>query len=325
MKNRFLVIFLFVALTLQARERVEVLPFGDMESWTVRYIKESALIGGKTKTMYMLAEPDTIHGTTYNRGSSPWSSSNAFARAFGVNKVSVGVTPERRGNGWCAKLETHLEIVTAVGIDLKALATGSLYTGVLAEPVTMAHSKDPNSAIDMGVPFTKRPTALVLDYKAKINPNGQIVYANAGTRVKNVAGRDKGQIVLVLQHRWEENGHVYAYRVGTATEYIEQSTSGWVDGHRVEVCYGEPRSDCKQPWHELTDSRFKTRNSQGKMVNIEEVGFRGEMQPTHMIIQISSGSMPPFTGCPGNIVWCDNIRLAYDHSSDTSAGLRASR
>lgn len=131
--------------------------------------------------------------------------------------------------------------------------------------------KDPNSAIDMGVPFTKRPTALVLDYKAKINPNGQIVYANAGTRVKNVAGRDKGQIVLVLQHRWEENGHVYAYRVGTATEYIEQSTSGWVDGHRVEVCYGEPKSDCKQPRHEL------------------------------------------FTGCPGNVVWCDNIRLAYDY------------
>ncbi len=62
MKNRFLVIFLFIALTSQARERVEVLPFGDMESWTVRYIKESALIGGKTKTMYMLAEPDTIHG-----------------------------------------------------------------------------------------------------------------------------------------------------------------------------------------------------------------------------------------------------------------------
>lgn len=131
--------------------------------------------------------------------------------------------------------------------------------------------KDPNSAIDMGVPFTKRPTALVLDYKAKINPNGQIVYANAGTRVKNVAGRDKGQIVLVLQHRWEDNGHVYAYRVGTATEYIEQSTSGWVDGHRVEVCYGEPKSDCKQPRHEL------------------------------------------FTGCPGNVVWCDNIRLAYDY------------
>jgi hypothetical protein len=316
--NRFLVgilvaftiiTLLFITCSVTAQERVEVL--SDFESWTERSIKESALIGGKTKTLYKLG------GT--------WDCSNAHAKAFGIDKVSVSVTPEKRGEGTCCRMESTLETVSAIGIDFKALATGSIFTGKMIDVVGMKKSNDPNSAIDMGVPFTKRPTALVLDYKAKINPNGQIVYANAGTRVKNVAGRDKGQIVLVLQHRWEENGHVYAYRVGTATEYIEQSTSGWVDGHRVEVCYGEPKSDCKQPWHELTDSRFKTRNSQGKMVNIEEVGFRGEMQPTHMIIQISSGSMPPFTGCPGNIVWCDNIRLAYDHSSDTSAGLRASR
>ncbi|MBR1877927.1 MAG: PCMD domain-containing protein [Paludibacteraceae bacterium] len=303
---------LFLALGALAQEHVELLPYGDMESWTVRHIKESALIGGKTKTMYMLAEPDTIQGTKYTRGNSPWSSSNAYARAFGVNKVSVSMTPERRGNGWCARLETRLEIVTAVGIDLKALATGSLYTGVLTEPVTMAHSKDPGSAIDMGIPFTGRPKALVLDYKAKINPEGQIVFANAGTKVKKVAGQDKGQIVFVLQHRWEENGHVYAYRVGTATEYIRQSTAGWVNAHRVEVCYGEPKTDCQQPWHELSNDRFKTHNSEGKMVNIEEIGWRGDLKPTHMIIQISSGCQAPFTGCPGNVVWVDNIGLVYD-------------
>ena len=88
--------------------------------------------------------------------------------------------------------------------------------------------KDPNSAIDMGVPFTKRPTALVLDYKAKINPNGQIVYANAGTRVKNVAGRDKGQIVLVLQHRWEENGHVRLQATQARTFYRMPGKRGMV-------------------------------------------------------------------------------------------------
>ena len=306
-----LITFLFIALSMHAQERIEPIPFGDFEHWKSSDIKESFLIGGKTKTLYKIG------------GS--WSSSNAHARALGIDKVSVSVTPEKRGDGFCCRMESTLETVSAIGIDFKALATGSIFTGKMIDVVGMEQSSDPNSAIDMGVPFTKRPTALVLDYKAKINPNGQVVYANAGTRVKNVAGRDKGQIVLVLQHRWEENGHVYAYRVGTATEYIEQSTSGWVDGHRVEVCYGELKSDCKQPWHELTDNRFKTRNSQGKMVNIEEVGFRGEMQPTHMIIQISSGSMPPFTGSPGNVVWCDNIRLAYDYSSDTSAGLRASR
>ena len=54
-------------------------------------------------------------------------------------------------------------------------------------------------------------------------------------------------------------------------------------------------------------------NSEGKMVCIEEVGFREDVQPTHLIIQISAGSMPPFTGCPGNTIWVDNIKLVYNN------------
>ena len=41
-------------------ERIEPLPFGDMEQWTVRYITESKLLGGQTKTLYCLAPTDTI-------------------------------------------------------------------------------------------------------------------------------------------------------------------------------------------------------------------------------------------------------------------------
>jgi hypothetical protein len=48
------------------------------------------------------------------------------------------------------------------------------------------------------------------------------------------------------------------------------------------------------------------------MVCIEEVDYRGDVTPTHIIVQISAGSMAPFTGCPGNTMWVDNIRLAYD-------------
>ena len=33
-------------------ERIEPVPFGDMEQWTVRYIKESKLLGGQTKVLY---------------------------------------------------------------------------------------------------------------------------------------------------------------------------------------------------------------------------------------------------------------------------------
>lgn len=295
--NRFLILFLLVALVTQAQERIEMIPYGDFESWTEKQIKESALIGGQTKTLYKIG------------GS--WSSSNAHARALGVDKVSVSVTPERRGEGYCCRMESTLESVKAIGIDFKALATGSIYTGKLLDVVGLKQSSDPNSAIDMGVPFTGRPSALILDYKALIQDR-TAVYAPAKTKVKEVAGHDKGHITLILQHRWEENGHVYAYRVGTAVQTIDRTTE-WRNDFRVPVVYGQAGAVLK----ELSNNRHKTHNSEGKMVCIEEVGFREDMAPTHLIVQISAGSMPPFTGCPGNIVWCDNIRLAYtgDQSS----------
>ncbi len=297
--NRFLILFLLVALVTQAQERIEMIPYGDFESWTEKQIKESALIGGQTKTLYKIG------------GS--WSSSNAHARALGVDKVSVSVTPERRGEGYCCRMESTLESVKAIGIDFKALATGSIYTGKLLDVVGLKQSSDPNSAIDMGVPFTGRPSALILDYKALIQDR-TAVYAPAKTKVKEVAGHDKGHITLILQHRWEENGHVYAYRVGTAEQSIDQTTD-WQNDFRVPVVYGEGGKQL----HRLSNNRHKTHNSHGEMVCIEEVGFREDMAPTHLIVQISAGSMPPFTGCPGNIVWCDNIRLAYNGDQSSLA------
>ena len=82
-----------------------------------------------------------------------------------MEKAAVSVTPERRGNGYCCRLETTLQTVTAIGIDLKALATGSLFTGTLLDPMTLEGCKVPMKTIDMGIPFTKRPSALMLDYK----------------------------------------------------------------------------------------------------------------------------------------------------------------
>ncbi|MBR3646835.1 MAG: PCMD domain-containing protein [Paludibacteraceae bacterium] len=282
--------FLLIGVKAHA-QRIEPLPFGDFESWTEKQIRESKLIGGQTKTLYK------IGGT--------WGSSNAHAKAMGVDKVSVSVRPEPRGNGYCCRMESTLEVVSAIGIDLKALATGSIYTGTMMDVVGMKQSSDPNSAIDMGVPFTGRPSALVLDYKALIQDQ-QAVYAPARTQVKPVSGHDVGHITLILQHRWEENGHVYAYRVGTAVKRIDQ-TVDWQNNFSIPVQYGEAGKTVSC----LSANRHKTHNSQGQMVCVEEIDWRADVEPTHIIIQISAGSMPPFTGCPGNIVWCDNIRLAY--------------
>ena len=291
----FIIIMLFIALGVRAQERVEILPFGDFEHWSGQQIRESRLIGGETKTLYKIG--------------GPWSSSNAYAKAMGVEKVSVSVVPEKRGNGYCCRMESTLEEVSAIGIDFKALATGSIYTGKMMDVIGMKQSSDPISAIDMGIPFTERPTALVLDYKALIQ-DAAAIYAPAKTTIKEVSGRDKGQITLILQHRWEENGHVYAYRVGTAVKYITQS-SDWKNNFRLPIQYGEAGKATKA----LSTNRHKTCNSQGQMVCIEEVDFRDDVQPTHLIIQISAGSMPPFMGCPGNTVWVDNIKLVYNSPS----------
>ena len=289
MRTKLLAIVL-AALSVTAQERIEVL--NDFESWTERSIKESAIIGGKTKTLY---KPGGV-----------WGCSNAYAKVMGVEKVSVSVTPEKRGNGTCCRMESTLEIVSAIGINFKALATGSIYTGKMVDVISAKQTSDPNSAIDMGIPFTGRPTALILDYKALIKDE-TAVYAPAKTQVKEVEGRDAGIITLFLQHRWEENGHVYAYRVGTVQKKITQSTDDWKNDFRIPVIYGKSSVA-------LAKNNQKTHNSKGEMVNIEEVDYRADVEPTHLIVQISAGCMPPFTGCPGNIVWCDNIRLEYDNS-----------
>jgi glycosyltransferase involved in cell wall biosynthesis len=130
-----IVAFLLLAFNVSAQERIEPMPFGNFETWTESSIKESKLIGGETKTLYK------IGGT--------WGSSNAHAKPLGIDKVSVSVRPERRGNGWCCRMESTLEVVRAVGINFKALATGSIYTGKMIDVVDMKHSSDPTSAIDM--------------------------------------------------------------------------------------------------------------------------------------------------------------------------------
>lgn len=316
MKFKFLFVFAILSLYLHAQEEVEYLPYGKMDSWTVRYIKESFLLGGKTRTLYVIAKTDTIRQNKpypYGENGSPWGTSNAYAKVLGVEKAAVSVTPEKRGNGYCCRLETTLQTVTAVGIDLKALATGSLFTGRLIDPVTLEGCKAPIKTIDMGIPFTKRPKALMLDYKAVIQQGKDLVKATGSTKVTTVKGQDAGEIVLFLQHRWEDdNGNIFAYRVGTACERITQSIPTWQNDHKLPVRYGDiTQSSDYKTWEKLSKDRFMARNSKGKMVPVQEVGYKADVEPTHLILQISAGCQEPFVGCPGNVVWCDNIRLVY--------------
>ncbi len=312
MKKLTIAAFLLCSTLTMAQEKIEFLPYGNMDSWAVRYIKESSLIGGQTRELYMIGKVDTVReNKPYAvKGGSPWGTSNAYAKVMGIETAAVNVTPEKRGNGYCCKLETKLTVVKALGIDTKAVATGSLFTGKLSDPMTMEGTKNPAKAINMGMKFTKRPKALMLDIKSQISQSGELKQANASTKVKTLQGNDEGEIIFFLQHRWEdEDGRIFAYRVGTASEHISK-TMDWQNNHRLEVRYGDISAQAK-PWEKLTKERFMARNSKGKMVYIEEVGYKADVEPTHLIMQVSAGSVAPFVGCPGNTLWVDNIRLVY--------------
>ena len=318
MKRLLIILILAQAymITLHAQEKIEYLPYGKMDSWTVRYIKESVLLGGKTRALYVIAKTDTLRQNKpypYGKNGFPWGTSNAYAKVCGVEKAAVSVTPERRGKGYCCRLETTLQTVKAVGIDLKALATGSIYTGRLLDPVTLEGVKVPMKAIDMGIPFTKRPTALMLDYKAVIQQGKPMVRATGSTKVTTVQGQDAGEIILFLQHRWEDaDGNIFAYRVGTASERITKSVPDWKNNYRLPIRYGDiTKTQNHKSWEKLSKDRYMARNSKGKMVPVQEIGYKADATPTHLILQISAGCQEAFTGCPGNVLWVDNIRLVY--------------
>ena len=76
MKKVFLLIgiyFIFAGWICNA-QKVEMIPFGDMDHWTTRVLKESALLGGHTRYIYEIAPTMTIEGNKpYRRhAQSPW-------------------------------------------------------------------------------------------------------------------------------------------------------------------------------------------------------------------------------------------------------------
>ena len=116
--------------------------FGDFEQWIVRYIQESPIIGGQRKTIYAIGKTDTIRNNTPYVNpiqDNVWSVSNAYAKVVGIEKASGTVTPEKRGDGWCCRLEVRTEEVKVLGIiNLTVMVTGTIFTGRTLEPVSNA-------------------------------------------------------------------------------------------------------------------------------------------------------------------------------------------
>ena len=317
MKKKLIFLYLFCASWMVATERIELVPFGDFETWTVRYIKESKLLGGQIKTLYVPAPTDTIWDNCpylYGQLNNPWSCSNAYAKVAGIEKASGTTYPEKRDDGYCARLDAKLDGVTVFKvIDLKVYVAGTLFTGSTLEPVSQKGANDPYGVIAMGVPFTRHPIALMLDYKAIVEDSNEITFAKATANPKKKVGRDCAEFYLYLQHRWEdEDGHIYARRVGTAYERIWNSVPTWQNNHRVPIRWGDiTMQPAYQAYEGLNQHGFRAQNKKGKLVPIEEVGY-GLEEPTHMILMLTSGRYEAFVGHEGNTLWVDNVRLVYE-------------
>ena len=291
---------------LVAEQYIEPIVYGDMDQWVVRYITESKILGGQTKTLYTLGATDTIreNGAYIAANDNPWGCSDTYAKCFGVETaMSASVVPEPRGYGYCCRLRN---VLTKLNIgDMHAMVSGTIYTGHAIEPLGLQAKNKPYTAIDFGTPFTGHPIALMLDYKAQISEVD---------RPEKIAGHDCAVIYIYLQHRWEdkETGRVYARRVGTVYERICETIPEWRNNHQLPIRWGDISDDPDfQEYEGLNQVDMMTRNSKGKMVRIEELGWSKD-EPTHIIMYMSSSNAGVFRACEGNTLWVDNLRWVYE-------------
>lgn len=306
---------LLIALaSLAATAKVTPLKYGNMDQWVTRNIKESKLIGGKEKTIYEIGPTSTIDGAkAYEpQGGSPWGSSNVYAKVAGIVKTSNAVFPaDHKGHGKCARLTTCLESCKAIGIvNIEVLVSGSIFLGKMNEPI--ANTSSPYSKMEMGVPYTQRPQALVFDYKVIDPATGIITRATTGSKSTH-KGTDSADVFVYLQRRWEdEKGNIHAKRVGTARQRFT-GNSDWKEAYKMPIQYGDiTKTSYYKPYMQLLDGdrAYYARNSKGKMVPVHEEGWdNADATPTHMIMMFSAGSGVAFEGQLGMELWVDNVAL----------------
>ena len=311
--------FLLTCLDLSAQENIieQINSYGNFDRWCVREIQESGLIGGHTKYLYEFygSPSDTLRTgkTPYESPEGyPWRTNNVLAVVAGVVKTNNTVYPEKRGDGYCARVETHIEEVKALGVvNMDVTCQGVMLVGSLPEPIK--DTKSPMSKVDYGFPFTGKPRAVKLDYKADVGHD--VIRATGFSKKKNLGVPDWAEVTVVLQKRWEdEDGNVHALRVGTGIERIMEDVPQWKNGHEIKIHYGDITSEpfYKEYMGLKTDPDlvWYTVNSKGRKVIVQEEGWADEdTKPNHMMIYFISSCGKAFYGGVGNTVWIDNVEV----------------
>ncbi len=287
------------------------LPYSDMNSWIRREFKESRIIGGNDRVLFEIGKPDSIYEAEAHRpGNSPWETSSVYAKVSGITKGSSTVFPEKRGDGYAARLETRLEEVVVLGIiNLKVLATGTIFTGSIEEPIR--DSKDPMKKLQQGIPFDRKISGINFDYKVK---TGGKRFKSTGFSSSNLPGKNAAEASVILQKRWEdEDGKIYAKRVGTGWVRFDKTNLEWTNGYFLPIKYGDITGDADfQPYMDLItgENTISGKNSKGEREDINEIGWAdASEEPTHMIIRFSAGYGGAYVGAIGDMLWIDNVKL----------------
>lgn len=289
--------------------------YGTFDHWSGREIKESGVIGGASKTLYeFYGNEQTVQSNNPFKAPAGyyWRTNNVLAVVAGITKANVTVFPEKRGSGYCARIETHTEEVKAAGIiNLDVVCQGALLVGALPEPIK--DTKNPMAKVLYGIPFNGRPTALQFDYKAIVGC--EAIRGTGFSGLKPLGKKDYPEAAIILQKRWEdEKGQVHALRVGTGIFRFTKNTADWVNGFKVPVKYGDisKNADFKSYMGLMhgTAMDLHTLNSQGKNVTVIEEGWAApDEEPNFMIIKFLSSCGLPFEGGVGNTLWLDNIKV----------------
>lgn len=322
MRRYINLIFLSVVCLTSFAQEEELIKFADFERWMQRDIKESAIIGGKTISLYEIAP--NAHWTKENgkqniaytnQGGSPWATSNVYARVSGINKTNASVYRDVHGSGYCAKLVTQLANVKVLGlINISVLASGSIFTGEMIEPLT--DTNNPMSKMNIGIPFVRRPKSIKFDYNVHLTNSPNRIRQTGFSKVETIPGRDMPEMMVILQKRTEDaNGNITAKRVGTLVYKFSKATNGWVEGKQFPIHYGDIR---KQPFYtsamDLKNGKnaYYAKNSKGEIVPIEENEWADASEaPTHAIVKFDSSHGGAYIGSIGTTLCLDNIKWVY--------------
>ena len=313
-KKISLVFGLILAVSNTANAAVEMIKFGNMDSWLTRTIEESAIIGGNKVTLYEIAPSASWTGNKpyKNQGGSPWATSNVYAKVKGVSKTNLSVYRDTHaGHGSCAKLYTHFVECKVLGLfNIRVLAAGSIFLGEMNEPITGVDNA--MRYLNCGMKINKAPKAVMFDYKVQLSGKGTRVKKGPGAE-KTMPGRDMCNAYCFIQQRYEDaKGNVHAKRLGTMVVNWSSNTN-WVNNAQYPIQYGNLEGT---KYHtiqtKLNETERYTRNSKGKLVRIIEDGWgTANDTPTHIVLAFNSSHGGAFIGSEGNTLWVDNVRLVY--------------